>query len=85
MINFFHVLSEDTFNFHKHLAKYCGSKYHAVYHKNEYYLTSGKTSINPKVKRALTLSWLINPHLYSDTIVLGEEQNVSDEISCGHT
>ena len=81
-------MSEDRFNFYKHSAKYSDSQYHAVYHKNEYYLTYEKTLLTPKVKRALTLSWLINPHLFyilSDTIVLGEEQNnVSDKISCGY-
>ena len=64
MINFFHILSEDSFNFYKNLAKYSGSQYHAVYHRNEYYLINEKTSITPKVKRALTLSGLINPHLF---------------------
>ena len=56
-------MSEDSFNFYKHLAKYSGSQYHLVYHKNEYYLTYGKSLITPKVKRALTLSWFINSHL----------------------
>ena len=64
MINFFHILLEDSFNFYKLLVKYSGSQDHAVYHKNEYYLIFEKTSITPKVKRALTLSWLINPHLF---------------------
>ena len=64
MINFFHILSEDSLNFHKHLANYFGSQYHAVLHKNEYYLIYEITSITPKVKGALRLSWLINPHLF---------------------
>ena len=64
MISFFHILSEDSFNFYEHLAKYSGSQYHAVYHENEYYLIYEKTLITPKVKRALTLSWLINPDLF---------------------
>ena len=64
MINFFNILSEDSFNFYKFLAKYSGSQYHAVYHKNEYYLIYEKTSITPKVKGALTLLWLTNPHLF---------------------
>ena len=52
MVNFFHILSEDSFNFYIHLVKYSDSQYHVVYHKNEYYLTFEKTSITPKVKRA---------------------------------
>ena len=64
MMNFFHILSEDSFNFYKHLAKYSGSQYHAVHHKNEYFLIYENTSITAKVKRALTLLWLINPHLF---------------------
>ena len=64
MINFFHILSEDSFNFYKHLAKYSDSQYHAVYHENEYYLIFENTSITPNVKRALTLSWLIDPHMF---------------------
>ena len=51
-MNFFHILSEDSFNFYKYLAKYSGSQYNVVYHKNEYYLIYEKTSITPKVKRA---------------------------------
>ena len=35
LMNFFHIFSEDSFNFYKHLAKYSGSQYHAVYIKNE--------------------------------------------------
>ena len=60
MIIFFHILSEHSFNFYVHLAKYSDSQYHAVYHKNEYFLTFGKA---PKVERALTFSGLINLHL----------------------
>ena len=52
-INFFHIFSEDRFNFYKHLAKYSTSQYHAVYHKNEYYLIYEKTSITPKSKKSL--------------------------------
>ena len=88
MINFFDNLSEDSFNFYKHLAKYSDSQYHAVYQKNEHYLIFGKTSITPKVKRALTLSWLlsITCSMYKVTqLFWGEQNNVSDEISCGHT
>ena len=48
-------MSEDSFNFYKHLVKYSGSQYNTVYHKNEYYLIYEKTSITPKVKRASTL------------------------------
>ena len=63
-MNFFHILSEDSFNFYKYLAKYSGSQYNAVYHKNEYYFTYEKSLITPKVKRAQTLSWLIKSHLF---------------------
>ena len=76
MINFIHILSEDSFNF-KHLSKYFDSQHHAVHDKNEYYLIFEKTSITPKVKRSLTLSWFINPHPFyvqSDTIVLGRNR-----------
>ena len=69
-----YILSEESFNFYIHLARYSDSQYHTVYHKNEYYLTFGKTSITPKVKRALTSLWLINPHLFyvwGDTTVFG--------------
>ena len=53
MINFFHILSEDTFNFYKYLAKYSDSQYHAVYHKMKYYLIFKITSITPKAKEPL--------------------------------
>ena len=62
MINFFHILSEDSFNFHKHLAKYSDSQYHAVYHKNEYYLIFEKNLNHSQSKRALTvpcIKWLL--------------------------
>ena len=54
MVNFFHILSEYSFNFYVHLTKYSDSQYHAVYHKNEYYLIFGKTSTTPKVTSTLT-------------------------------
>ena len=58
-------------------------------YKNDYYLTFGKITITPPPpKKSFTFSWLIDPHLFcilSDIIVFGEEQNnVNDEISCGH-
>ena len=34
-INFFHILSEDSLDFYVHLAKYCDSQYHAVYHNKK--------------------------------------------------
>ena len=63
-------MSENSFNFYIHLAKYSDSQYHAAHHKNEYYSIFGNTSIAPKVKRALTFSTLTRS-MYSDTIVLG--------------